>query len=284
MMYALLTIGDMFTEDLPPILAEAFKVAIHETDVSDHSTLDDRNWDALITCDCEALDGDLTWLLEIYATAEVKEKPTMQGLALHLAKRFNKPFFFAWKETVPWVRRVAFPDGRLTLARVSELDDTGSGLSVEVAEEEIPGMPHVRVDHLPEVVRAYDVGTPLSDSVLPRESRGERRKVRGLLVSWERLCVRMESNWPPEGWYSASMYREDLEHRDKLELAMISLEKDEHHAVQQILAELDQRYLERTIDDGGVALASAISEDPSRLTSRPWYWRRRPLLLPWSTD
>jgi hypothetical protein len=284
MMYTFLIAGDAIPKDMPRILAESFGVQVAETDVSDSSELESRNWDAVVTCEYEPFAGDLRRSLDIYAAEEVERQPSEEQLALDLARQIGVAVFFTWNGAVPWIRQVALPEGGLTLARVVESDGENSGFSVEAAEAPIVGFPHVPVTHFPEVVRAFEIPTPVTDAVVPRESDEEQRKVRGLLVNWERLCARMRSGWPPSGWYSAAMYQEDLEYRDELETFLKSLPDGEQYKVGEALRELDAQYRELTIEDGGRALSAALGREAAGLDSMSWYWRRCPQPLPWVTD
>ncbi|MEV6963444.1 hypothetical protein AB0M97_30700 [Streptomyces sp. NPDC051207] len=281
MMYAFLTGGGGVLERMSAILAEAFDVPAADIDVSDASELESRNWDALVTCEYEFIAGDLQWSLSIYAAEEVKHQLSEADLALHVARRLDVPVFFAWRGEVPWIRRVALPDGGLTLARVAEQDDQ-PGFYVEAAEAPIAGLPDVRVMHLPEVVRAFGIPTPVTDAVAPRGVGDTQERIRGLLVNWERLCVRLRSNWPPNNWYSAAMYKEDLEYRDSLDVLLRDLPETEREKFGEALRELDSQYRELTIDDGGQAVG-ALGSNAVDLAGRAWYWRRRPQVLPWAS-
>ncbi|WP_106127631.1 hypothetical protein [Pseudosporangium ferrugineum] len=110
--------------------------------------------------------------------------------------------------------------------------------------------------------------TPVTDRL--RAGFADRR-VLGRLGAWEGMVNRLVEGWPPDGWYPATYYREDLGTRD--ELADVA-----DAELVPALAEVDRRFREATVDDGGQALAAA--------TGRPvpgdrWWWRRIPRPLPW---
>ncbi|QQC87297.1 hypothetical protein [Streptomyces alfalfae] len=99
--YGLLTIDGKVIEAMPRILVEAFDVRLSETDMSSSFELEFRNWDAWVTCEYEAVDGDLAWSLLIYATREVKQQPSEEELATLLLRCLQTPMFFAWGEYLP---------------------------------------------------------------------------------------------------------------------------------------------------------------------------------------
>ncbi|MEW2295732.1 hypothetical protein ABZ719_24000 [Streptomyces sp. NPDC006743] len=283
MMYAFLTVGDAVPEKLPKVLAEAFDVQIGDIDVSDISELEDRNWDASVSCEYEVLEGDLQWSLTVYASETVQHRPPEDQLSLALARRLGSPVFSDWGGGVPWIRKVALPDGGFTLARVVESDQGEAGVSVEAAEAPIVELPNVQVTRFPEVVRAFEIATPVTDEVLPPGLTGAERKLRGLLVNWERLCVRMGSDWPPSGWYSAAMYKEDLEYRDTLGASLGDL-SDGGAEIKAAVERIDSVFRALTIDDDGRSISAPGGTGSSSESARPWYWRRRPKTAPWVAD
>ncbi|MFD8615087.1 pentapeptide repeat-containing protein [Streptomyces sp. NPDC059631] len=200
--------------------------------------------------------------------------------------RLRVPVFHTWDGGLPWINRVALPGGGVTLARVAEPGGPEAGFSVEAAEAPITGMPHVPVLHLPEVVRAFPVPTPLTDAVLPMGAvSGPERRARGALAAWERLCVRLQSGWPPRGWYSAALYAEDLAWRDTLAAALADLPDGLRREATGLLRELDGEYRASTLNDAGHALAAALRTEGFTAAPPPgraWYWNRRPRYLPWA--
>ncbi|MER6786837.1 hypothetical protein ABT330_19850 [Streptomyces sp. NPDC000658] len=281
-MYLLMVRASDAPTRLPVVLAEAFRVAEKQTDVSLASELEDRDWDAVVTCDYEPLQGDLSWSLDIYATEEVEHRPTEEELSSLVALRLSVPVFTSWDPRFPWIRRVALPNGGHTLARVLQAEDDSPAYVVDAAESEIPGFPDVPVVRFPEAVRAHKLDTPLTASVADAESGRDSSALVDLLGNWERLCSRMRSNWPPNRWFPANLYREDLEHRDLLEEVLDGTSPETATPARDALEQLDQIYRDHTVDDGGAALSSALPEGITELSSRPWYWRRRPHALPWS--
>ncbi|MEV5983960.1 hypothetical protein AB0L85_02970 [Streptomyces sp. NPDC052051] len=282
MMYGFLTAADGVPGAVPGILADAFGVQVSEIDVSEISELESRNWDALVTCEYEQVEGDLPWSLSIYKANEVAENPSEDELAILLSKGLDAPVFYGWSGELPWIRRVAQPDGGITLARLDESNGDGTGFSVQAAESSLTGFPNVPVENFPEVVRALDIPTPVTDSAVPAGMGEGLERVRSLLANWERLCIRMRSNWPPSGWYSAEMYQEDLKLRDQLEV--IPKASSEADQIRNSLAVLDSQYREMSVEDHGHALSAALEEQIAVVQDKAWYWQRCPVVLPWAGE
>ncbi|MFC9159358.1 hypothetical protein ACFTZ8_00730 [Streptomyces fungicidicus] len=283
MMYHLMVRAADAPTRLPMILAESFHVVLAQTDVSAGSEWEGRNWDAVVTCEYERLQGDLNWSLTIYAAHEVEHRPTEEELAASVAQRFSTSVFTSWDARFPWVRKVALPDGGFTLARVLQPEDDGPTYTVDAAESELPDLPNVPVMHLPEAVRAFKLATPITDSVEKEDHVEVTSDIADLSRNWERLCSRLASGFPPHGWFPADLYREDLQLRDRLGVALDGLPaRVAADTARDAVAQLDECYRRFTLDDDGLALSSALDEEITGLPSLPWYWRRRPLILPWS--
>ncbi|MEU6323894.1 hypothetical protein [Streptomyces sp. NPDC047009] len=120
----------------------------------------------------------------------------------------------------------------------------------------------------------------MTDSVVPLGTSGELESVRGLLVIWERLCIRMRSDWPPSGWYSAEMYQEDLKLGDQLEVML--KEFPETDRITAAASAPDAQYRGLSVEDRGSILCAALEEEVIEVGGRPWYWQRRPAVLPWA--
>ncbi|MDG9721534.1 MULTISPECIES: hypothetical protein [unclassified Streptomyces] len=279
MMYHLMVRVNDAPKRLPLILAEVFHVALEQTDVSAEAEWEDRNWDAIVTCEYERLQGDLNWSLSIYAAHEVEAQPTEEELASSVAQHLSASVFTFWDAKFPWIRKAALPDGGFTLARVLQLEGDSPAFMIDATESTIPDFPNVPVMQFPEAVRAYKLPTPITDSLEGAEPRRETSDLVSLLGSWERLCSRLRSGCPPHGWFPADLYREDLEHRDRLGGAVDRLSPENTaREVANALEQLDEDYRHFTIDDGGTELASALNEGITGFPNLPWYWRRRPLV------
>jgi hypothetical protein len=147
-MYHLMLRAEDAPSRLPAVLADEFRVRSAETDVSAGSEWEDRNWDAVVTCEYERLRGDLTWSLTVYAADSVQRRPSEEDLASAVARRLSSSVFVEWDARFPWIRRVALPAGGHTLARVTQPEEDGAGYSVDAAESALPDFPHVPVTPL----------------------------------------------------------------------------------------------------------------------------------------
>lgn len=280
MMYNLITTGQETPARLALILAEEFDVPLGDVDVSEESDFDSRNWDAEVTCEYSAVRGDLDWSMSVYATDAVQTRPSEETLALKVAQSLGLAVLFPGAETVPSVWRVATSRGGLTHARVTEPESEAERLTVDAVEEAVPDFPRATVTKFPEIIKELQLPSEVTDSHLPEGISEDRREVRGLLVNWERLTVRMATDWPPSAWYPASMYVEDLELRDQVTDAIERLPADEQQSAGEALERIDQTYRELTIEDGGEDLAKAADVS---ITGHAWYWHRRPVNPPWDT-
>ncbi|WP_109382352.1 hypothetical protein [Streptomyces sp. NWU339] len=164
-MYHLMVRGSDAPTHLPVILAEVFRVTLEQTDVSAESEWEDRNWDAVVTCEYERLQDDLNWSLSIYAANKVEHRPSEKELASSVAQRLSASVFTSWDAKFPWVRRVALPDDSFTLARVLQPEDDSPAYVVDAAESRIPDLPNVPVMKFPEAVRAYKLPTSITHSI-----------------------------------------------------------------------------------------------------------------------
>ncbi|MCK7623013.1 hypothetical protein MUU72_07855 [Streptomyces sp. RS10V-4] len=278
MTYNLITTGQDLPARLAPVLAEVFGLSLGDVDVSEESDFDSRNWDAEVTCEYAAVRGDLNWSVSIYATDAVRSHPSEETLALKVARSLGVAVLFPGTETVPSVWRVATPRGGLTHARVTEPESESEGLTVEAVEEAIPEFPRATVTKFSDIIKEFQLPCKVTDAYLPEGIAEGLREVRALLVNWERLTVRMTTDWPPSAWYPASLYVEDLELRDHLDGALDQLPAGERQAAEEALAKIDQTYRGLTVEDGGENLSRAAGVP---IAGRAWYWHRRPMNPPW---
>ncbi|MEV4758805.1 hypothetical protein AB0J86_27425 [Micromonospora sp. NPDC049559] len=95
------------------------------------------------------------------------------------------------------------------------------------------------------------------------------------------MAARLADGWPPDGWYPAVHYREDLELRDELAGLGRALPEPLRARFATSLDDVDRRFVALTEDDGGAELAAelgtaSVPPEPDR-----WWWRRIPQPAPW---
>jgi hypothetical protein len=90
-----------------------------------------------------------------------------------------------------------------------------------------------------------------------------------LIGAWEALAVRMTAGWPPDGWYPAEYYREDLQNRDALAAVLERLPPDAAAPLAEATARIDEVFRAGTGEARG-------SPAP-----RGWWWGRVPDPIPW---
>lgn len=280
LMYSVLVTSPDAPARVAEALSEIFGVPVDRVDVCDMEELDDRNWDAAVSCQYGRLSGDLSWSLSVYAT-EAAAQPPEEDLALWLARRLDCPALFPGKETVPSIWLAATADGRVTHAEVEEPEDEDGPWYVRAVEEPVGDFPGARVGPFRSLVRELPIPTPVAEGQDAATSDGPLREIYYLLVSWERLTVRMSTGWPPSHWYPADLYRDDLAVRDRLAEAVTALPDRERQVLSRALDLLDDHYRRHTYDDAGTALLLALGEQADAFASRPWYWHRRPEPTPW---
>ncbi|MFE5738826.1 hypothetical protein [Streptomyces celluloflavus] len=278
MMYNLITTGQEIPARLAPLLAEVFDIPLGDVDVSEESDLDSRNWGAEVTCEYSAVRGDLDWSMSFYTTDAVQPRPSEEALALKVAQSFGVAVLFPGTETVPNVWRVATSRGGLTRARVTEPEDEAEELTIDAVEDSVSEFPRATVTKFPEIIKELQLPSEVTDAHLPEGISEDRREVRGLLVNWERLTVRMATGWPPSAWYPAAMYVTDLELRDQTTEVIEQLPADEQRSAREALERIDQTYRALTVEDGGENLAKNVNVS---VAGRAWYWHRRPPTAPW---
>ena len=86
-----------------------------------------------------------------------------------------------------------------------------------------------------------------------------------------------------DDYYLIDEYINDLDIRDALEDVRAALPAASQAGFGALLEQLDQRFKEVTVDDGGDALHDQVSH-PAASGMRSldgWWWRRRPIVLPW---
>ncbi|MFF2927997.1 hypothetical protein ACFVTP_37355 [Streptomyces celluloflavus] len=276
MMCTLLTTGDGVPGRIAPVLIQFFGATADEVDVCDAWDLDSRNWDASVSCEYTPLSGDLSWSLAI-STAEDTPHLSEEGLALTVARSLGVIVVSSSEyPDISWIDRAATPAGEVGYISTTETEGDPPRWTVEISEIRIPAFPHAEVRHIPEIIKPLQLPTPLTDACIPKEH--PQRGICYPLVNWERLTVRMATDWPPSSWYPASMYVEDLELRDQIADVIAQLPPEDRQPVGEALEKVDQAYRELTLDDGGENLTKAADMP---IADRAWYWYRHPFNPPW---
>ena len=285
-MYNLLVTNRDVPARMAGFLTEVFAVDRDRVFVGDDADRDSWDWDALrnslVSCEYSRQEGDLAWALDIYAVDEVAGQPTEHELSLRLSTELQTVTLFPEGQTVPSVRQLTTPRGELMHARLEEPDDESAVTRVAEVEAPVPELRQAAVARFPDIIKELQLHNPITDSLFPEtEEHRDPQWTHIHLVAWERLTVRMASNWPPSAWYPASMYVGDLRYRDELDDYIAKLPKPQREAAEEARQRIDDRYRELTVDDDGSSLIRAGCASSEEIAQRPWYWRRRPNPIPW---
>ncbi|MDG4785353.1 hypothetical protein O7626_05295 [Micromonospora sp. WMMD1102] len=292
MTYYLMIFGELHRDRLVSALATLFALPVEQVDVGDSDDVD-RNWSAQVICTVAPVTGHLHWQLEIYPTDTIVPQPPESVVAVVLAQQLGTVVVYPGPEPLPSAYWLVAPDGRRTRARI--VDDGGAEESVyriEAVEHPVAVFPDLAVAALPEVIREHRMPTPVtdrlraelkpwSDSDVPAVSQAVWQACTRL-GAWEGMVARMAAGWPPDGWYPAAYYREDLELRDELAQLGQALPEQARTPFAIALGEVDQQFVARTEDDEGAALAAELgpAQDVPRRPDR-WWWQRVSQPLPW---
>ncbi|QMU79753.1 hypothetical protein GXW83_32700 [Streptacidiphilus sp. PB12-B1b] len=295
MMYNFFLMGSLATDRVRATLALAFAVAPDDVDVSDADDYENRNWDAAVGCTYEQAYGDVTWALEVTTADDPPEPLSEVGLAAALAEGLGQVVICPAQSFPPSAYWLTAPGGLRTRARLYESDQEDAGYTIDAVGQQVPGFPDLRVEQQPEVIRECRVPTPVTTAfskwlgdrqgaateASPSGAADPEWYARTRLGAWEALVVRMKSNWPPDGWYPADYYQQDLETRDALDALLPGLDPQVAGALTIALAQVDDDFRTGTADDEGAALSDALALPRLELALRGWWWQRCPDPLPW---
>ncbi len=282
-MYNLLLLRELDPGAVQNELARVFRVPPGDVDVSDQDEMEERNWDAIVSCEFTQGSGDIPWKLTIYSTNDVGTLPSESTLASEIARALNVSVLFPGTLALPSVWNVTRPDGVAGFVRIAEPESEDDVLRVTFTDRNLPELPDVTSGGIPEVIKEIQIPSPVSDALLGHYTSDDRRKIHELLVNWERLTVRMSSGWPPSGWYPPEMYTEDLRLRDELGELVAGMDEENHSLVRGLLERLDSAYRASSVSDEGRSLREALGSTASdSQPGRAWYWLRRPADLPWT--
>ncbi|WP_327225162.1 hypothetical protein OG229_15910 [Streptomyces platensis] len=289
----------------PGVMAEAlaavFRVPVREVDVADaDGDQDDRNWEALVSCEYSHVPGNVSLSLDIYAQDSVGQQPPESEFSAAFAGRLGTPVLYPPQESAMSAHWLVTPEGLTTRARLSESDDDELTFTVTAVEAFVDRLPDVPVMHLPEVVREQKIATPLADSFAEslqllkgdgNEADGSTittdvaevaRIAKSYLGAWEKLSRRAESSWEPSGWYPVEFYREVLGYRDDIEGHLRRLPGNVATLYKRYLDKVDSLYQELTVDDEEHVVVDGWDEPTDGSAQKAWWWYRRPEPMPWS--
>ena len=284
-LYNFLTAAPKLPERIPAALREIFDVPQDSIDVSPQWELEFRNWDALVSCEYESREGDdLQWAMSIYVTEDVEVRPREQDVAMGIAKALRAPVLFPEGQTVPSVWGLAQASGEFTHARLHEPEDEDEVLTVVEVEKPVPEFPNATVIKFSDIVWEVRFSTPLTDSHLGDVDGEVDVEFREKMENWERLIKRMAAGWPPSNWYPADMYKQNLCERDEAQQLVYRLSSRTRGPALSLMEALDAQFTELTVDDGGAALVESQLATHEHVVQAAWYWRRRPTVVPWTTD
>jgi hypothetical protein len=286
----LLVAGDLDLDRLTRALAVLASVPVEDVDMA-RSDSSDRRWEATVLCAYEARGGDIAWILDVYIGDAVPTAPDEDRAAAYLADELQVPVLYGAESIRPSAHWLAAPGGLRTRARVYQDDDEESlKLFIDAVERPVPSLPRVRVQAIPEIIHEHRVATPVRDELMALLAPMEPGEdllwlVRSGLGAWEAFVVRMVSGWPPDGWYPADYYRENLEGRDRLEASLGVLPETVAGLFGAAVSDVDHQFAAATCEVGDPArLLATLGVDPSLSASRAWWWRRLPEVEPWRTE
>ncbi|MEO3821294.1 hypothetical protein [Plantactinospora sp. B24E8] len=302
MPYYLLIFGPLYRDRLRAALAELVSRPIDEVSIADEGVVD-RDWSAAVLCTVWPVAGEPDWQLEIYLAERVTTH-SEAAVAAWLAQQLRTVVLYPGQELRPSAYWLVGPDGRHIRARLYDDGwENGDGdqdepvYRIDAVEHPVAELPDLPFAAIPEVIRDHRMPTPVTDRLrtqlrpwLPAEVDGVdvpavaevTWRVWNRLGAWEGLVARMTDGWPPDGWYPAEHYREDLELRDELARADRELPEPVRAPFAAALADLDRRFVTRTGDDGGAALSTELgAAHPVPVERDRWWWRRVPYPAPW---
>jgi hypothetical protein len=290
MTYDLLLAGDLDVPRLTTSLSLLMSVPLDAVDVAGQDVVD-RNWDAAVLATYDAVLGDVSWSLNVYLSETVTQRPTEARAAEFLADALGIPVLYSAGSYPPSSYWLASSDGPPTRARVYDGQGTdGDRTVIDAVERPVASLPHVRVEAQPEVIRRHSLTTPVSDdftswlttySSEPDTPGDAIWNARTRLGAWENLTVRMASGWPPDGWYPADYYRNDLVTRDELAVTAAQLPTDVVAHFEEALEKIDNAFRAGTRETDPMRLTEVLGGGIQDPPPPGWWWGRLPAPVPW---
>ncbi len=292
MIYSFLTVHRSSVSSMAATLAGVVGVPVSEVDIADEDSVEGqegRDWDALVLCGYHAVTGDVSLAWDVRVGDGVPGPPHEAEAARRLAVLSGTTVLYPAQEAAPSAYWAAAPDGTVTRARVVEQEGGGRPvLTVEAVESALAQIPSARVQLLPEIFRDEKIGTPVAEAFASATdpdgtapAPGPVNRAREELLLWERLVRRMAADWAPTGRYPQELYLEDLRTRDRLTERLTTAQGELAERIARSTEVLDAVFRTHTEDDGG-ALTGRLTKAGSAVADRGWWWRRRPVDLPWT--
>ncbi|MGW7468849.1 hypothetical protein ACWGJT_30350 [Streptomyces xantholiticus] len=300
MTYNFFTVDRLQPSRMYDALASCLRVEPSAVDVADvDGDQDARNWDAVVLCDYSYVPGDVSLALDIFAQEAVPNQPGEADLARDFAAAAQTVVLYPAAEQIPSAYWLVTPAGLVTRARLMASDDERPAYSIDAVEDAVPQLPHVRVMQLPEIVRERHVATPTTadfslavdalrqtqdgpaDPGIIDEPGTPLYHSRIYLAEWERMVRVMESDWRPAGRYPTELYCEALRARDYLAQLPAKLSKPAATLLHKAVEQLDEEFRKHTDLDDAWVIEAGISGNLANMEEYGWWWRRKPLILPW---
>lgn len=260
------------------VLAEVAGVPMDSVGLAGSGEME-RDWQTPVLGTLQRMGGQLRLCVELWIDIERAGRvPSEAESASIVARSLETSVCYPGEDANPrpsayWF---ALPDGRHTRVRWEDPDEPPEDdepyvVHFSATEHPIAELPDVPVMPIPEVIHDYP---------LPEDARLGIPE----LKLWDHLVVRIESGWPPDGWYPAEFYQEWLAYRDEITA------EDLDDAGRAGLAALDARFRALTIDDGGAALRAQLTDAPipdlawaePRAIGNGWWWHRITDPPPWA--
>ncbi|MFF3782702.1 hypothetical protein [Streptomyces sp. NPDC001933] len=303
MTYNLFTTDHLQPSRVSDALASCLHIEPNSVDVAQvDADQDNRHWDALALCDYSDTFGDVSLTLDIFVQDSVSEQPTESEFASRFAVAAQTVVLYPAEEQLPSAYWLVTPTGLVTRARLLASDDERPEYSIDAVEAAVPQLPGIRVMQLPEIVREQHVPTPTtSEFIHAAEFLGKAQEIpstpalidepeshlyhsRAYLAEWERMVRRMESDWQPTGNYPVVLYWEALLARDRVEQLPEALPRPVADLLRKSVGQLDEAFKKCTAPDDTWAAGAGVPGSLADLSERGWWWRRKPLILPWDKN
>ena len=285
MVYDVLLTKPCEPAELVRALATVFAVPAAAVDVVEEDA-DHANWDAPVFATFAERHRDIALSLSITAVDVVQDRPTEPELSARLADQLGSPVLYPADEFRPSAYWIIDRHGQPARARLEPSDERDPSvadelaLTIDAVSRPIPSLPELRVSPIPEVIREHRMPTPLRDALV-NEAGTASGPAYTELGAWEAFVNRMTAGWPPDNWYPAAYYAEDLSYRDEIDQAAKELPPSQVEAINAVLRLIDEAYDQATISDDGIALGAALGLTATEVSERGPRWGRRPAKLPW---